>query len=130
MAAYTQAIEMHIAKTLDLRGFVTAQMLPGVDEIEAGEVLRRYAELHSQEQALDFDGKELRLVRPAAVVQTEALPEHPRSGSRWFVVAGVVAIAAIALMFVGFGRAGVRHSTSWPASPDGRAALYYFGTST
>lgn len=130
MPEYTQAIDLHIARTLSLRGFVTGEMLPGLDAHDALEMLRLYAEAHSDTQRLHFDGSTLKSLTVPESTVAELPSRSARSGLQWWVFAAVVAVAVVAIAFVSFGKAGVRRSASWPASPDGHIAFYYFGTST
>lgn len=129
MAAYTQSIDLHIAQTLRLRGYVTPEMLPGLDDHDAADMLRQYNEAHSDSQKLQFDGHRLEVIVAHRPVQTLETQPSGRSGRTW-VIAAVAVVVFVAIAAVGFNRAGVTRSTSWPASPDRRAALYYFGTST
>lgn len=60
MSAYTQAIDLHITQTLQLRGYVTPEMLAGVDEPDASEMLRHYVSAHAGTQPeVVFDGVKL-----------------------------------------------------------------------
>lgn len=129
LTAYTDSIDLHIAQTLRLHGVVTPEMLPGLNAAESIEALRRYEEIHSGAQRLHFDGTQLRSLA-VTIVPVHDESEPPVFPRRWWAFGAVGLIAVIALAFAGFGRAGVSPSRAWPASPDGRVALYYFGTST
>lgn len=59
MADYTQAIDAHISQTLSLRGYVTPEMMAGLDREEAAEALARYVQIHSSEVPLSFDGERM-----------------------------------------------------------------------
>lgn len=63
MAEYTFVTETNIATALEERGHVSVYSLPGCQEDEADELLRRYVELHGSERPLFYDGTTLSVAR-------------------------------------------------------------------
>jgi hypothetical protein len=73
---YSARIDEQISEILRLRGRVPLDGLPGIDEADAAVLLRRYADIHSAETPLAFDGAVLAWAIPdsaAAPIETPTL---------------------------------------------------------
>lgn len=139
---YTESIDSQIAQTLQLRGRIDTDGIPGVSEQDAAEFLAQYLRTHSEEPGLGFDGRSL-VLRPVVAdepsaagspTQVPSAPQMPagRSALRPLIIAVVILVLVALCVPVGCvvigGLGASEANSSWPTSTSGRSTFYYFGT--
>lgn len=80
MAEYTRAIDSQISQLLRTHGHVSPNMLAGLAEPQAAELLAEYVRVHQAEVALVFDGERLTWASAPSPPPVSPAPAYPTAG--------------------------------------------------